>query len=160
MTIRPLSTNERAETPGFTHVASVTADDLTQTTVNTLQTITVATLATTDIIGRVQDYVKTSFQNTADAAFNTTTRSIGDGTGVATHTAAAEANLNGTVVLSKFSNTAVGPYAAANTLTVTFNSMAAKALSNINRGELVILFQLVRSLAIINAQSSVQITKT
>lgn len=160
MTVRPLTTNERAETPGFTHVAVVTADDLTTTTANTAQTLTIANFKANDVLGRVQDFLRTSFQNTADAAFNTSTRSIGDNTGVATHTAAAETNVNGTVVVSKFSNTAVGPYTAANTLKVTFNAMSGKNVNALNRGELVILFQLIRGMDVVNAVASAQISKT
>lgn len=159
MTVRPLTTNERAETPGYTHVATITADDLTNATAAAAQTITIANLKITDIIGRVQDYVKTSFRASADNAFNTSTRSIGDNTGVATHTTAAETNANGTVVTSKFSNTAVGPYTTANTLTVTFNAMAAKNLNSINRGELIVLFQLIRILPVVSAVASTGVTK-
>jgi len=36
--VRPLTTNERAELPGFTHVIVITANDLTQATANTAQT--------------------------------------------------------------------------------------------------------------------------
>lgn len=159
MQVRPLSTNERAETPGFTHVAQITADDLTQGTANTAQTITVCALKKNDIIGRVQDFVKTAFQNTADNAFNSDTRSIGDSASVTTHTTAAEANANGTVVPSKFSNTAVGPYTTTNVLTVTFNSMTGKSLSALNRGELIVLFQLIRGMDVVNAVSNSLVAK-
>lgn len=153
MQVRPLTTNERAESPGYTHVAQINSDDLTTATNNTAQTITICALKIGDVIGRVQDFVKTNFENTADAAFNATTRSLGDNSAVTTHTSAAETNDNGTVVYSKFSNTAVGPYTAANTLTVTFNAMAAKNLAALDAGELVVLFQLIRGKNIVDAVS-------
>lgn len=129
---------------GMTHMAIATADDLSQTTAATAQTITVCNLVAGDVIGAVEDNVIVPFENTADPAFNTTTRTLGDNTGVATHTAAAEANKNGTVVTKKYSNTAVGPYTAADKLAVTFNAMAAKNLNAINKGELHIFYSLLR----------------
>ena len=144
MLTKPLALHELAAHRGMTHMSIVTADDLTQTTVNTAQSIKLCDLVAGDIIGAIEDNVVVPFENTADAAFNTTTRSLGDNAGVATHAAAAEANKNGTVVVKKFSNTAVGPYTAADQVRVTFNAMAAKALSSINKGELHIFFSILR----------------
>lgn len=144
MICKPLTTNEISDNGGYTHIASITADDLTTTTANTAQTITIATLAIGDATGKVATRVKTPFENTADAAFNTTTITIGDGTAVSTHITAQETNNNGTVVTEKFSNTLVGPYTAASSVTITFNAMAAKNLNTINKGEIEVLFQLQR----------------
>lgn len=160
MEVRPLTTNERAETPGYTHVAKITADDLTQTANATAQAITIAVLAIGDVIGRVQDWLKTNFQNTADAAFNTTTRSIGDNGSATRWGAAVEGNQNGTVVLSQFSNTAVGPYTSADALKVTISAMTGKNLNSINRGELIVLFQLIRAKRIVDAVASQAPVKT
>lgn len=159
MKFRPLSTNERAETPGFTHIGIITADDLTQATANTLQTLTLATIAAGDQIQRVKWYLRVPFQNTADAAFNSDTISVGDTAAVTTHLSAAEANLNGTEIIWRTGNTTVG-YTAADVLTVTINSMAAKSLVDINRGELILLISLCRPTFVINAIASSQIAKT
>jgi hypothetical protein len=139
MIFRALSTNERAEAPGYTHICEITADDLTQVTVAAAQTITVSTFNAGDQMIRVFWYLKRPFENTADAAFNATTVSVGDTAAVTTHLVAAEANLNGTEIIYRTGNTTV-LYTAADILTVTFNSMAAKALVNLNRGDLVLLF--------------------
>jgi hypothetical protein len=144
MITRPLGTQEQAGNGGFTHESIVTADDLTQTTVAAAQTITLAVLATNDIILKVGWKLKTAFKDVSDAAYNTTTISIGDNTGVATHIAAFEVNENGTEIFEKYSNTAVGPYTAADKIAITFNSMAAKALFNIDTGEVHVFFQLLR----------------
>src|SRR5262245_44745563 len=134
MLVRPLTTNERAETPGFTHVARITADDLTQATAAAAQTIDLATLAKNDIILRVAGYIKTPFQNTLDAAFNSSTVSIGDTSGVAALAAAGEANANGTFVNILGTVLTGGKiYTAADTLRVEVKLMASKSLSNINR---------------------------
>lgn len=160
MITRPLTTNERAETPGFTHIVVLTADDLTQATNNTAQAFVPFALKINDIIGRVQDFVVTSFQNSADAAHNTTTRSLGDTASATQYTAAAEMNTNGTVVASKFSNTAVGPYTTASNFTITINSMAGKALLAVNRGVYVVLVQLLRGQLVVNACTPAPIAKT
>ena len=159
MKVRVLSTNERAENLGFTHVAIITADDLTQATANTLQTITIIALAAGDVIRKVLWYLRVPFQNTADAAFNSDTISVGDTAAVTTHLAAAEANLNGTEIIWRIGSTAV-LYTAADGLTITINSMAAKSLVNINRGELFLLFALERSKYVIDGVASSQIAKT
>ena len=88
---------------------------------------------------RVFWYLRRAFENTADAAFNSDTISVGDDAGVATHLAAQEANINGTEIIYATGNTVV-LYTAASNLKVTVNSMAAKSLSNLNRGELLLLF--------------------
>lgn len=145
MICKPLATNEIADNGGYTHIATITADDLTVTTNNTSQTILIATLAIGDAIGKVATRVKTSFENTADAAFNTTAATVGDtANAVNNHIASQELNKNTTVVVEKFSNTLVGPYTAADKIAITFNAMAAKKLSDINKGEIEVLFQLQR----------------
>jgi hypothetical protein len=98
-----------------------------------------------DIVAAIEDNVIVPFENTADAAFNTTTRSAGDtATGVTAYYAATQANKNGTVVTKNYSNTAVGPYTAADGIRITFNSMAAKTLLSINKGELHVFFAILR----------------
>jgi hypothetical protein len=145
MICKPLATNEIADNGGYTHIATITADDLTVTTNNTSQTITIATLAIGDAIGKVATRVKTSFKDASDTAFNTTTITVGDtANAVNNHITSQETNENGTVVVEKFSNTLVGPYTAADKIAITFNAMAAKKLSDIDTGEIQVLFQLQR----------------
>ncbi len=145
MITRPLALHEMAAHRGMTHMTIITADDLTNTTAAAAQTLKLCDLVAGDILAAIEDNVIVPFENTADAAFNTTTRSAGDtATGVAAHYAAAEANKNGTVVTKKYSNTAVGPYTAADKVAITFNSMAAKNLNAINKGELHVFFAILR----------------
>jgi hypothetical protein len=161
MLVRPLTTNERAETPGFTHVARITADDLTNATAAAAQTIDLASLQKNDIILRVAGYIRVPFQNTLDAAFNSDTVSIGDTSGVAALAAAGEANANGTFVNTLGTVLTGGKiYTAADTLRVTFNSMAGKALVNLNRGEYFVFFALCRLADVANAMAAARISKT
>jgi hypothetical protein len=150
-----LSTNERAEC-AHTHVIEITADNLTVTATNTLQTFTLPfTFAIGDIVERVTWYLATPFQDASDAAFNTDTISVGDSVGgVATLLAAKEANVNGTEVL----NTSAVPtgtpstgFTAATNLTVTVNSMSAKALNDIDTGRVVIAVRIVRPRLLVQA---------
>jgi hypothetical protein len=143
MTFRTLTTNERAETPGFTHIGIVTADDLTQTTVTIAQLIQFAALQAGDQMLRVAWYLRTPFQNTADAADNATTASVGDNAAVGTHLAPAVVNVNGTEIIWRAGNTAV-LYTAADKIAVNFIPTTGKALSALNRGELHVIVGLSR----------------
>jgi hypothetical protein len=162
MLVRPLTTNERAETPGFTHVARITADDLTNATAAAAQTIDLTVLFKNDIILRVAGYIRVPFQNTLDGAFNTTTVSIGDTSGVAALAAAGEANANAATPVNTLGVVLTGGkiYTAADTLRVTFNSMAGKALVNLNRGEYFVFFALSRLSEVANAMAAARISKT
>jgi hypothetical protein len=164
MIVRPLTTNERAETPGFTHVAVLVAADLTQVTAATLQTFDLFGLRAGDIVLRVAGSPVVPFQNTADAAYNDNTISVGDVGGVATLMAATQANWNngagsGVNAVNGLGNTPV-LYATANTLRMTVNSMAAKSLSNINRGEYHVFIALCRLSNVSSAIARTSPTKT
>lgn len=157
MIVRPLTTNERAELPGFTHVIVITANDLTQTANNTAQTFDTFGLLAGDIVAKAVGVPVVPFQNTADPAFNSDTVSIGD-TGSATrHTAATEANANGTY-LRVMGNTAF-LYTAADKLRITVNSMTGKKLSDLNRGEYHAFISLVQTDKVSNAIARTQPTK-
>lgn len=158
MLVKPLSINEIASNGGYTHLIVVTANDLTETTTNTAQAITLMTIATGDVMRKCEDNVAILFQDASDAAFNVTTRSLGDNSAVTTHTAAAEANANGTPVTKKIGSTAV-LYTAANTFKVNFVSMSGKALNDIDAGELHILVAIERFSQITNATPPTAITK-
>jgi len=126
----------------MTHMLILTANDLTQATVATAQTFTIP-IPVGSTINQVEARLIIPFQNTADAAFNSDTVSVGD-TGSATRWVnAVECNANGAFITApQFSATLGGPYAANQNLVVTVNSMAAKALNNINRGELHVYVQM------------------
>lgn len=136
----PLTTNEQAGHNGATHMAIITADMLTMVTANTVQDLTLMDLVSGDYIVSVWWRLKTAFQDVSDAAFNVTTMSVGDNASPTTFIAATELNVNGTEVFNAASFTAVGPYAAASAIKLRFTSMAAKALNDIDRGEVEIFF--------------------
>lgn len=141
--LAPLALQEISSFSGFTHLAIVTADHLTQATANTVQTIQLGPLPIGIYVYKAEFRPVKAFRNSADAAFNSTTASLGDSAAVTTFITAKQLNANGTpIVLPQLMNTPTGPYAAADYVAITFASMAAKSLVNINEGELHILIQL------------------
>ena len=164
MTVKPLALQEQAGNGGFTHFARITADDLTNATLAAAQTFTLLNLVAGDVMVKTMDYVAIPFgvysaAGVLDTTFNTSTRSIGDNT-VTTHIAAGEANANAitAATTTRLGNTPV-TYSAANTFSVTFNSMAAKALSTINRGELHVFIQILRVKQVSAGQTASAIAK-
>src|SRR4030095_4682700 len=103
-------------------------------------------LRASDIVKRVLLHITTPFQNTADAAFNTTTISVGDTTTATRFVNASESNLNGTEVLNVFPGAVENViYTTTAQLQLTINSMAAKSISNLNAGQGYILFAIDRA---------------
>lgn len=138
--LMPLSLQEIASFAGFTHFAYVNADDLTMATTNTLQTIRLAVLPIGSYVTKAEMRLAKPFKDASDAAFNSTTMSLGDSGAVDTFLTARQMNENGTeIVVPGLLNTATGPYTAADHVSLTVNSMSAKALLNIDVGELHIL---------------------
>jgi len=159
MYFKELSLQEKAAN-NATHQLVVTANDLTQATANTAQSINVAALPVGCIIAGVWARLITSFQNPADAAFNSTTVDVGD-TGSATRfLTAQQVNTNGTPISAPaYSPTQGGPYAANQFITVNFNSMAAKSLVNLKVGELHVLFNVIDVKKLSDLQAATPLTK-
>ena len=134
MLVQPLVLEEitqQAKTSLITHV------DLTETIANTDQTLTVFALLEGQVVTRVAYQLIVPFEDVSDAALNDTDFAIGDTSGVATLLSAQQVNLNGTEIKTAHNNTGKS-FPAANTLEVTFGSMAAKSLVNIDKGELLL----------------------
>lgn len=150
-------TNEEKAATGFTHRVDFSYLDIPAgIPVNTPQVFAGAgspagwvglpSFKASDIVRRVELHLTVPLQNTADAAFNTTTLSLGDA-GLATrYISASETNLNGTEVIDVIPGAATNFInTAAAQLQLTLNSMAAKTLSSLNKGQFYILFDLVRA---------------
>lgn len=90
---------------------------------------------------RCQLHLTTPFQDISDAALNTTTCSVGDSVSATHYISAVELNLNGTEVLNTYPGAVENyKYVAADRLVITLGSMAAKSVSNIDKGKAYILF--------------------
>ena len=131
---------ETAALLGFTHRVVVTHEDLTQATANTAQVIPILSAPAGTYVRDCAIHMTTAFKDTSDAAFNTTAITIGDDGDVDRLLASCELNVNGTEVFWKGTVPANVPYlfAADNTIDITFNAMADKALVDIDAGELVV----------------------
>ena len=123
---------------GFSHKAIVTHADLTTTTANTAQSVTLLEVEPGDIVQAVAVKLVTAFEDTADTAFNVTTLAVGDDD-VDRFVDEHEVNKNGSEVLfaGEIADSTPAVYTAASTgpITATFMSMAAKNLAALNAGE-------------------------
>lgn len=132
---------------GYTYHVKLTHADLTEETVNTAQVIEILTVEQGTVVQSVAYNLPVPFQDASDAAFNTTAITIGDGNSAARFMASKELNVNGSEVLAWVTandvNTLPYAYLAADTIDVTVGSMAAKALNDIDTGEIDILINAV-----------------
>ena len=116
-------------------------DYISQTTVNTAKALTVGAVSAKTSLRLVSFELVTPFDNTADAAFNSHTVNVGDGGSATRFANAVEANKNGTTVYLSHGTGTAQVYTAADSIIVTLNSMAAKALSSLNKGLLRLYFK-------------------
>lgn len=138
MTINPLPIETQAAF-GYNHEVVLTHEDLTETTANTAEAITILALTEGQTIERIAWELETPFEDASDNAFNVTTLQLKRGS--TELIAATETNVNGTEVFRKRYDTPSTSTASEN-LTANFMSMAAKSLSDIDTGEVRIFFRL------------------
>lgn len=149
MRFKPLTMEERAA-QGFTHRLDINYDDIpTGIAVNTSTTFNTAPLPVLkagDIVKRILIHLNPAFSDASDAAFNSTTLSVGDAGSATRYANAVQININGTEVITTFPGaTENNIYTADSQLVVTLNSMAAKTLSDLDIGKLYILFNIERA---------------
>ena len=128
---------------GATHRIKVLESDLTNTTNAAAQAITLLAIPAGAIVRNVYALNHQKFANTADAAFNTTALTIGDGTTANKFVASAELNANGTVVRTIAGTGTQAGFDAAGSLVATFASMTGKNLAALNQGELWVFVELI-----------------
>ncbi len=162
MTLQPLATNEVASNGGFTHLAVITANDLTDSTNDETQTITICNLRTGDRIGHGYTYLKTAFQDASRATpsdYNSLTMSIGDEDAVDTHMAAKEICLYGTEITGFSWTTTIAAAADPDVFKAVFTPDSGKALLEVDTGEVHIYFQLIRVVELVDAKAGLAMTK-
>lgn len=122
---------------GFNFRFVIKAEDLTQSTVNTAQNLTLITLPAFSVVKSAATFLKTPFADTTDSAFNNTAIKVGDAGDDDRFITAQQINVNGTEVLAK-AQAATTPFAyeAATAVVLNVGSMTAKALEDLNVGEL------------------------
>jgi len=139
----PLTEEERAAS-GFTHRLDFSYQDIPAGIANNTSATWSAgylpAIRAGDVLRECQLHLTTPFENTADAAFNTSTLSFGTVTTATRYINASEANVNGTEVLNVVPGANANDiYTATGQLQITLNSMAAKSLSNLNKGQFYLL---------------------
>lgn len=145
LNVRILTNQEQAANGSMTHIATLKAGtDLTETTVNTSQVFNLFKTQAGDVIEKAHLHLFPAFSDASDAAFNSTTMSFGDEDDATRFFSAVQTNVNGTEVIDSFENTAYGPYTGEKQILWTVNSMAAKALSNLDVGKATLMFKLNR----------------
>jgi hypothetical protein len=150
MKFSPQTNEEIAASGGFTHRLDFSYRDIgTGIANNTAKTWGAGFLpavAASDWVAKTELHLTTPFQNTADAAFNSTTISFGDVTTATRYINASEGNLNGTEVLDVVPGAATNAiYTAAGQLQLQLGTQANKSLSNLNAGAAYILVELHRA---------------
>ena len=145
--LTPLTTNEIAETR-YTHRDDIYYRDLTQATTNTEQVFTYFVPVEGDLIRNVGVVLAEAFQNTADAAYNTTTIRVGGTADDDEFILAVELNLNGTEVYHAYNTGDALPkaYSATNTdaILITFGAQSGKSLNSLNKGHVIVMFDILK----------------
>ena len=123
---------------GFTHKAIITHSDLTESTADTDQTLSLLALEAGDVVTTAAWKLVTPFKDASDSALNDTKVQLGDSSDDDEYIAATQVNENGTEVLFAAAAPAAVPcvYTASNAVELLVESMTAKSLSDIDTGEL------------------------
>jgi hypothetical protein len=129
-----LSAEETRETQ-HTHKFILTHEDLTEATDNTAQTIALLTLAAGQAVNFCATKLVTPFENSADAAHNTTTLIVGDAGSTNRFLASQELNENGTEVLFQAGTGTQRAYATSTAVNAVFGSQTSKNLAALDTGE-------------------------
>jgi len=139
MTIIPLNNQQRLQ--GYTHRVRITHADLTESTADTAQEITLYTAKKGTTVVRVATFLRTAFRTTTDAAHNSTGVAVGDGDLEDRFVAVHQINdrVAGAAVLAKGGTGGEYVFTGAGTIKARFHSMAAKNLAALNQGEIDIL---------------------
>lgn len=143
MDLIPLSNQGR--TTGFTHRLRVTHKDLTETAANTAQALVFYQGKKGTVVQRAAFVLREPFEDTEDAAFDSTQLQVGDGDSATQLFSSQQLNENGTTVHAGSSNSGVAyrEGGSDSALQVNFLSMSAKSLADLNRGEVDIFLSIV-----------------
>jgi len=136
MKLEALGTQERAARSGATHVITIVASDLTNTTAAASQTIELKDALAGQFVKGIGMKLVTPFHDASDSTFNSVTVAVGDGSDTDRFITATQVNANGTSVAHKAPTTTVRAYLATDTIDAIVTSMSAKKLSDIDVGEL------------------------
>jgi len=150
MKFAPLTIEEQASTGGFTHRLDFNYRDIPAGIANNTSKVWAAgylpALVASDIMIKTELHLTTAFSDASDAAFNSSTLSLGDATTATRFINASEANVNGTEVLNVIPGANQNViYTAAGQLQLTLNSMTGKSISDLDAGQGYILLSINRA---------------
>jgi hypothetical protein len=127
---------------GFNYRFVITHEDLTESTDNTAQDITLITLPAYSVVKSAATYLKTPFKQTSDASYNSNTVIVGDAADDNRYIASQQINLNGTEILAQ-AQASTTPFAnvAATAVVAKFAAMASYSLADLDAGEIHIFLE-------------------
>jgi hypothetical protein len=130
---------------GFNYRFVIDHTDLTTSTDNTAQDITLITLPAYSVVLSAATYLKTPFQKTGTSAYNSNLLIVGDSGDTDRLIASQQLNVNGTEVLAKAQASTI-PYAyeAATAVVANFASMASYDLLELDAGEVHIFLEVAQ----------------
>lgn len=130
---------------GYNYRFVIDHTDLTTSADNTAQSITLITLPANSVVRSAATYLKTPFQLTGTADYNSNVLIVGDPGVTNRIIASQQLNVNGTEVLAKaHASTTPFAYVAATAIVATFASMAAYDLAELDAGEVHIFLEVAQ----------------
>jgi len=130
---------------GYNYRFVIDHTDLTTSADNTAQDITLITLPANSVVKSAATYLKTPFQLTGTAAYNSNVLIVGDSGDTDRIIASQQLNVNGTEILAKaHASTTPFAYVAATAIVANFASMAAYDLAELDAGEIHIFLEVAQ----------------
>ena len=121
---------------GYNYRFVIDHTDLTNSTDAAVQDITLITLPANSVVKSAATYLKTPFEKTGTAAYNSNVLIVGDSGDTDRIIASQQLNVNGTEILAKaHASTTPFAYVAATAIVANFASMAAYDLAELDAGE-------------------------
>ena len=123
---------------GFNHRIVVDHTDLTNSTNNTTQSLTLITLPAGTVVKSAAYFLKTPFKLSTNSSFDLTTVTVGDSGDTDRYIDSTELNENGTEVLYAVNNEGKLPFVttASTAVNAVFTPKAANNLAQLDTGEI------------------------
>jgi len=137
-------TVEEIAADGFTHRLEFSVSDITAGLANNatmfVNTSPLPVLKAGMVVKRTAVYLNPAFSDASDAAFNSTTLSIGDAGSATRFINAVQININGTEVITSFPGTENTIYTANSQMSITLTPLTGKSCSDLDLGAFYALF--------------------
>jgi len=141
--VGPLDADTAALTGGNL-VVELDHRDFTETTTNTAQTVQLFEVDATMGVELVAMFLPRAFEETGNAAHNSSSITVGDGSDPDRFLTATELNVNGTEVNLKYGTTTQLVYTSSDTVDLVITPSAADSVDELNKGKIKFYFKLLR----------------